>query len=500
MADKRDLRYFGATGILMMVLVWSLFSCQKDDEITTQSSHKLEFSVDTVLFDTVFTTIGSTTRSLKVFNRHDQKISISSIQLAEGMQSQYQMNVNGEPAVSITNVEIPANDSIFIFIRVTVDPTSQNSPLIVSDSIVFETNGNIQDVNLVAWGQDAHFIVGDTYLEGLSSKYKIIAAEGESVSWEDDKPYVVYGWAVVDSTGMLNIGPGCNIHFHQNSGLWIYRGGSIKVNGEKDSVVTFQGDRLDLSYQDLPGQWDRIWINEGSVNNEFNYAVIKNGFIGIQAETTQSDMGNVLVLNNTIIQNMELYGLFSIAYRILSANCVYGNCGENTIFIAAGGEYDFRHCTFANYWSRTIRQDPSFILSNNLIRFDATGNQILILGDLNTYFGNCIVYGINSEEMLYSEDEQAAFNYTFENSILKTEMDISFPINYINCLQNEDPLFVDYSNHNFRIDTLSPAIDSGNLEVVTNSIINVEVDPDGNSRISDQGPDIGAYEFIPQDN
>ncbi len=136
--------------------------------------------------------------------------------------------------------------------------------MIISDSIVFETNGNIQDVDLAAWGQDAHFFVGNKKIEGLSYPYIIVANEGETVTWEDDKPYVIYGWAVVDSTGILNIGPGCNIHFHQNSGLWVYRGGSIHVNGELDSVVTFQGDRLEMEYRDLPGQWDRIWINESS--------------------------------------------------------------------------------------------------------------------------------------------------------------------------------------------------------------------------------------------
>lgn len=489
---------FFKSGILIFLASLIFLSCQKDDIISTEPSYKLAFSTDTVIFDTVFTTVGSITKTLKVFNNNDQRINISNIQLAEGSQSQYQLNINGSPAISISNVEIPANDSIFIFVRVTVDPTNINTPYIVTDSIIFETNGNIQDVNLAAWGQDAHFIVGDQYLEGLSSKFKVIVGEGETVNWEDDKPYVIYGWAVVDSTGLLNIGQGCNIHFHNNSGLWIYRGGTIHVNGERDSVVTFQGDRLDIAYRDLPGQWDRIWINEGSENNIFNHAIIKNGFIGIQPETTRQDMGNILVMNNTIIQNMELYGIFSIAYRILATNCVYSNCGKNTMFIAVGGEYDFRQCTFANYWSRTIRQDPSFVLSNNLVFYDSEGNKNVLLGDLNAYFGNCIIYGTNDEEMLYSDDEGAQFNYTFDHSNLKTEMEISNSEFYINCQQNQDPLFVDYSIYNFRIDTLSPVIDSGSMDVVNNSLIDIELDLDGNSRITDDAPDMGAYEFIPE--
>jgi hypothetical protein len=228
--------------------------------------------------------------------------------------------------------------------------------------------------------------------------------------------------------------------------------------------------------------------------------VIKNGFIGIQAETTREDMGNILVMNNTIIQNMELYGLFTIAYRVIATNSVYGNCGENTLFITVGGAYDFRQCTFANYWSRTIRQDPSFVLSNNLLVSDANGNQSLLIGDLNAYFGSCIIYGLNDEEILYSEEEDAAFNVSLDHCLLKTEMDISDTEIYLNCQKNEDPLFLDYTKYNFRIDTLSPAIDSGSFEVVNNSQINIDLDLDGNSRISDDAPDIGAYEFIPQAN
>jgi hypothetical protein len=476
-----------------------LISCNKDEVISTEPSYKLEFSSDTIIFDTVFTTVGSTTRYLKVYNRNNERINISKIFLANGSNSQYQINIDGTPGISQNNIELGADDSLFIFIKVTVNPTLQNSPLIISDSIVFETNGNIQDVDLAAWGQDAHFFVGNKKIEGLSYPYVIVANEGETINWEDDKPYVIYGWAVIDSLGILNIGPGCNIHFHQNSGLWVYRGGSIRVNGELDSVVTFQGDRLEMEYKDLPGQWDRIWINESAANSEFNYAVIKNGFIGIQAETTREDMGNTLLLNNCIVQNMSLWGLFTLAYRVNATNSVFANCVDKTLFISVGGSYDFRHCTFANYWSGTVRLEPSFVVSNNLIIYDANGNPVTLLGDLNkAYFGNCIIYGANKEEIILSENNQVLFNYTFDNTLLKTELDITDQQFYINCLKNLDPLFVDQYKNNYRIDTLSPAINRGNIEIVNGSSVDITTDLDGNSRNQDESPDLGAYEFVPQ--
>jgi len=484
---------------LLVVITIIISACRKDDIIDTNPDYKLSFSSDTIIFDTVFTTIGSTTRTLKVYNRNSGRINISRIYLKEGASSQYEINVNGIPAASVSNMELASDDSLYVFVRVTVDPNNSNSPLVLTDNIFFETNGNTQDVDLVAWGQDAHFFVGNQKLEGLAYKYKIVAGEGENVTWEDDKPYVIYGWAVVDSTGSLNIGPGVDIHFHQNSGLWVYRGGSIHVNGEKDSVVTFKGDRLEPDYSNISGQWDRIWINEGSVNNEFNYAVIKNGFIGIQAETLEADENliNVLVLRNTIIKNMSRWGLFTVAYRVVAENSVFANCAENTLIITVGGAYDFRQCTFANYWSGSIRQDPSFTLSNNLTYYDGDGNPYTVVGPLNAYFGNCIMYGNVDEEILLSEDESAGFSYKFDHCLLKTEIALKEDPHFIECIKNNDPEFVDYDVNNYRIDTLSPAIDIGSINVIDSAYFDISLDLDGEQRTTDLNPDLGAYEFIP---
>lgn len=487
--------------IVLAILAGFIFvisACQKKDEVSTEPSFQLTFSTDTIIFDTVFTTIGSVTQYLKVYNPNDSRVNISNISLAEGNQSQYQINVDGASGTSINDVEIASGDSLFVFVKVSIDPNNSNSPLIVSDSILFLTNGNQQDVNLVAWGQDADYFIGNKYIQGLNYPYTIIARENIDTTWIDDKPKVIYGWAVVDSAASLTIGPGCNIHFHQNSGLWVYKGGSIHVNGEKDSLVTFQGDRLDYQYRDLPGQWDRIWINEGSENNVFNYAVIKNGFIGIQAETLESGTGNVLILNNTRIENMSRWGLFTMFYNVYSTNSVFANCAENTLFLTIGGEYDFRHCTFANYWSSSIRQEPSFTLSNHIIVYDANGNPILKQGDLNAYFGNSIIYGNLDEELLFAEEPGTDFIYKFDYCDFKTEMEISDEGIFENCFKNIDPIFVDYSENNFRLDSLSGVIDSGNMQVIETSVIDITMDLDNNPRTEDIAPDLGAYEYIPE--
>jgi len=485
---KLDIKYII---ILLLISTVVFSSCRKELKIDDNPSLKLEFSTDSIIFDTVFTTVGSITRFLKVYNRHDNAVNISSIRLLGGTTSFYRINIDGSPSIQEDDVEIAGNDSLFVFVRVTIDPTSGNTPFVVSDEISFNTNGNEQKVVLAAWGQDAHYIIADKNLGSL--RYKIVAAEDSSVTWPADKPYLVYGYAVVDSTGSLMIEAGAQIHFHYKSGLWVYKGGSLKVMGTMESPVVFQQDRLEPYFRDLPGQWDRIWLNEGSINNEINYAVIRNGFIGLQAETLQEPMGNQLILNNTIIENMSGIGILGRFYAINGINNVIANCGQLGILLQ-GGAYDFRHCTFANYFRDAIRQDPNLAITNYFV----DPNDILYVYNTDAYFGNSIIYGDKSEEILLDYDEQGDFNYKFEYCLMKTEMSISDQELFPGCIKNQDPIFVDAGVNNMALDTLSPGIDQGSINVINGSPYPSIIDKDilGVSRIN--SPDIGAYEFVPE--
>jgi hypothetical protein len=497
------------TAILASVMIIMLMAgaCRKDDAFLN-TPVSLGFSQDTVIFDTVFTTIGSVTQWLKVYNKEKQPVLIDHIYLAGGSNSMFRMNVDGKPATSVKGVELAPNDSIFIFVEVTVDPTNSNNPLVITDSIVFINKGKAQDVKLVAWGQDAHFITPDKKVGSIP--YRIIAAEGETVEWTNDKPYVVYGYAVVDSVGMLKIEKGTRIHFHNNSGLWVYKGGSIKVNGTLEEPVTFQGDRLDPYYRDLPGQWDRIWINEGSVDNEFNYAIIRNGFIGIQAEILDQPMGNKLILNNTIIENMSGRGLFSRAYNVEATNCLITNSGDITVFLAVGGSYDFRHTTIANYWPYGgSRQVPALVVANYEENFSTN---TVLAGDLTkAYFGNCIIYGSNKEEFLALDKYGGAFSYLLDHCLIKTTQNpVLKPAHYISCItRNQDlpsynpgeKIFKSYNDKDWRPDSLSVVNNYGALHVLSNAPVQpvsiIEKDLKGDNRLQDAGPDLGALEFVP---
>ncbi len=479
--------------IVIIFILSFLYSCNKN-EIQAEFSD-LAFSTDTIMFDTVFTTIGSSTRILKVYNTSNNDITISKIEIVGGVNSSYALNVDGIASNSITDLTIPSNDSIFVFAKVRIDPNNLNSPLVVEDSIAINIDQNYKYIKLLAWGQDANYIVADKFVENLPP-YKIVAKEGETVVWDSEKPYVIYGYAVVDSTATLEIAPGTRVHFHNKGGLWVYKGGSIKVYGTPDNKVVFAGDRLEPEYKDVPGQWERIWLNEGSENNEFYNVDIKNGFIGIQAETLDEPMGNFLILENVNIQNMTGMGIYTRRYGIVAGNCVISNCGNYLAALTQGGYYDFRHCTFANFWQKSFRDYPSVFVSNYFLNnYDNT----MYLSDLeNAYFGNCIIYGDRETELQIDDSQlQTTFNCLVDNCLVKSK-EFETNLKYINnCIFNKSPHFTDSIEYNFRLDSIiSAAIDVGSLKIIEESpVINLSKDFDNKSRLLDGKPDLGAYEF-----
>ena len=446
-------------------------SCKKRDVADTDPGLRLSFSSDTIFFDTVFSTIGSITQRLIVFNNHDQAVEVSSIMLAGGAQSNYRINIDGDSSLAVGNVKIAANDSLYIFVRVTIDPGQQNLPFLVTDSILFQLNGNIQQVQLEAWGQDARFLK-NALLEGTHL-------------WDSLKPYVIYGHIRLDTGALLEIDPGTKVYFHKDAYLAVSYQASIKAAGTLEHKIWFLNDRLDSYYKDLPGQWAGIYLEAGSGNHEFDHVIIKNGHYGIQIDEPGSVGSPMLRLTNTIIQNMTRDGLFAYGTTIESVNCVIANCGGSSVWVEKGGTYDFKQLTIGNYWGYSVRTAPALMIRN--YSYDTTGTQIP--GPLTgSFFGNSIIYGADADELVLDRMDGVPFELLFDHALLRTTADISDPALYLDCMANEDPLFVDPAFNNLRIDSLSPAIDAG-------TDMGVWFDIEG----VDRGvtPDLGAYEWVP---
>ena len=469
--------------LAVAAIVVSLYSCEQEGYLTSPDA-QLKFSVDTITFDTIFTTIGSTTQRFTVHNPYNENILISRIRLAGGDFSSFRLNINGEEGNEVFETEVPARDSIFIFVEVKIDPTGQNLPMVVQDSIEFTTNSNIQHIQLIAYGQDFELIKGQTI---------------KTETWTAAKPYLVYDYAYVDSTAELTIEPGTRVYFHKGAAMYVK--GKIIAKGTLQQQITFLADRLEESYKNVPDQWNGIILFSGSHDNIFNYCVIKNANIGLQVGTIEHEGYASVKLSNTRIENMAYAGLFALKSRIYGYNDLIANCGFYAVALLIGGEYEFYHTTIANYWgnySSKARSTSSLVISNVLIIEDSKGNKTSYNGDLEkATFGNSIVFGNYAQEIELGNNNENKFNYLFENCIMQVAdtFNTSNKDHYKTIWKGikYDPSFIDpYKEYNYQLDTLSPAKDVGKLVYGEQ----FPYDLLGKERTADAGPDLGAYERV----
>lgn len=514
---------------LLLSLFTLLFVTSCRNELDFESSiGELRFSKETVYLDTVFTNIGSSTYTLKVYNTSDKNISIPNVRLGKGQASKYRLMVDGVPGKEFQNVELLAKDSMFVFIEVTADVADANpTDFLYTDRIEFGNSVNFQKVELVTLIQDAVFIYPErtgspnnyTYeqinlgVDGDGNPIDITGTNlshtdptnGDELHWTNNKPYVVYGYAKIPENETLVVDAGTKVHFHANSGLIVADNASLEVNGALstydtdgnvilDNEVTFEGDRLEPGYADVAGQWGTVWFLPGSNGNTINHLTIKNATVGMLVSGNDGTPTPTIDMQDVQIYNCANVGILARTGKMVGRNVVVNNCGQASLACTFGGSYDFTHCTFANYWGA-----PS---QTCLVMDDYDGAAAYALTQAN--FKNCIFYG-STNLGIAIEKTGNTFNYKFDNCLIKfIDFNNQFASNplynfndttkYAGCfiastsLINK-PEFVNTNKNNFKIGENSIARNNANVAFSTfNDIL-------GNSRATSS--DIGAYEFIP---
>lgn len=475
--------------ILGVTMLLALPSCRKIN-VTTNPEDMLTFSVDTLKFDTVFTSRGTITRDFKVYNRNSNPIIISDIELAGGGNSAYRINVDAVFGSEHQEVRIEGKDSIYVFVEATIDPTVVDAPFLMKDSVIFTTNGNVQQVNLEAYGQNANYI-------GNSGELAVLSCSGASAIWDDPKPYVVLGFLIVDSCELI-IEQGTDIHFQGGtvtaaiqgetvslpSGVLFVTGNAhLEVNGVLNNGVRFLTDRIEPEFRDFPGQWGGIFLDAGSNGNTFDYAEIRNANVGIRVDSAAD-----LTISNSKIYELTNTGILAVHSTITAINCLIFDVGKHNLQLEHGGTYNFYNCTFANVSSN--HQEPILRASNYFVHPKANGTGHLEQNQADLYFENCIIYGTRSDEVVMDNPEEVTedLNFTFEHCIIKSDTFDIGTSDFINVV-DEDPIFSDANEYDYRLDTItSPAVDAGRVPTVS-----VPLDLEGNPR--GMPIDIGAYEF-----
>jgi len=497
--------------IVAFLIIWN-FSCKPTDNFDTSSDVMLEFSLDTLRFDTVFTELGSATRILKVYNRNKNDIKISKIRIKNNPNNFFRINVDGIAGNEATEIEIAGNDSLYIFGEVTIDPDNplSISPFVIEDYLVFETNGNTQEVLMEAWGQNANYIPS-RFSKGEEN---VLSCEGATFEFSDPKPYVIYGVLFFDSC-VVNMPAGTRIHVHGglaprfdmdnmkfliNDGRLIFFNSTLNVNGELNDPVIITGDRLEEPFADIAGQWWGIYVagTNPAGKNKINYLEIKNSIIGMAVDNAEVE------LKNSKIYNTSNAGLIGLRGRIDAENSLFYNNGSNAVRIIYGGDYNFKHCTLASYGV-----DAAALSMNNWLCLEQNELGQCISCDeyrLNANFKNSIIFGSRSDEISLENGDEcdpgstADLNYFFEDCIVRVDEltdqeGFENFFDFCNPCQNadnNDALFLDPNEDDYHLDTLSIA--EGEAEFIDS----IQRDLDGFLRASggmNEFPDVGCYEY-----
>jgi hypothetical protein len=432
----------------------------------------LSTSADTLSFDTVFVTTGSITQSFKIFNNNNQKLRLSQVKLSGGAASPFKINVDGTSAPEVGNVEIEANDSIYVFVEVNINPTSDSIPFIITDSIQIDYNGNKKWVQLQAYGQNAVFL-----------KNKVLTG---NVTWNNKLPYIILGGIQIDTGATLHISAGTRIFLHATAPFLV--DGTLITNGAKDDPVLFSGDRLDGDYKDLPASWPGIFFRNSSENNSLKHTIIKNAYQGIIAQELSSTSNPKINLSQCIINNIYDAGILGINTNIYADNCLISNCGSN-IETVYGGDYRFISCTVASYGNAYfIHNNPVLQLSDFVTR-----GGVNYTAPLNAFLQNCIFWGdggtVDNE---ISIGRRGTFPISIiVDHVLYKAKDAIANATFTSSIKNETPMFdsIDVSHNiydfHFNNHPNSPAVNAG---VVTPFLYDLD------DKLRGASPDIGCYQ------
>lgn len=468
----------------------------------------MTFSSDTLRFDTVFTRIGSSTRILKIYNPSREAIRISSLYLAAGAASRFRINVDGVPGTqTLRDIPIYPKDSLYVFATVTVNPNTPPtvSPFIFNEELRIEVNGNRQVVTLEAWGQNANYFPS-RFNKGVPV---VLSCQNGQLSWNDPKPYVIYGEVFIDSC-TLYIPPGTQIYFHggvvQNKQFGVFNDGilytlpqgKLWIAGTAEKPVTLQGDRLEDTYREAPGQWYGVILGRGSKGNKIQYATIKNSILGIYADSAAE-----CSIRNSRFINTSANGLVGVRASMTVDNCLFYNNGANAVQLVHGGDYQFNYCTVASYGGTS----SALGMSNFVCYDDPVNCRQRSQYRLNARFRNCIFYGSDADELILSDisggQEKSLFNVLFENCVVRVRdlltgqnrQFAAFLTDFCrNCINGSSTakVFRKADAGNFTLDSLSVAANKG---VPVLSPYPIRVDLLDMTRDA-TNPDIGCFEQL----
>ena len=383
--------FYVLIGVLLMV------ACEDDEKFSSGSGMRLDFEVDTLKMDTVFSGTPSSTYSFWVHNRHDTGLRLATVKLKRGNQTGYRVNVDGiyldnSNGSQTNNVEIRRNDSILVFVELTAQTTHQQEPKLVEEDLQFiMENGTEQAVKLRAWAWDAQ---------------KLYDPEiNEDTEIESETPLVIYGDMTVGEGVTLTL-KNTRLFFHDQSGLEVK--GTLRMEG-----CELRGDRLDRMFDYLPydrvsGQWNGVRFHSSSTDNELVGTVIKNAIEGVVMDKADLDANQPrLTMTHCVVHNSQGSGVKTINSNVKIDHCQLTNTGGDCLAVI-GGMAEISYCTIAQFYPFDANRGPALRFANE------TENPLK-----RFYCEGTIVTGY-ADDVVMGEGISDEVDYRFENCLLRT--------------------------------------------------------------------------------
>lgn len=442
--------------VLFFLLVSACFTGCSEEKVSSDPALRLSFSADTVRFDTVFTTFGSSTRAVMVYNPNRNAVNIQSVSVTTDC---FQLNLDGENDRSrLQNITLNGGDSLFLFVRAIINPLDVNSPVFLTDSVCFLVNGNTQRILLEAYGQNVSVIRS---AEGYTRM--------NDCRFTADKPYLVFDTLAL--TGATVMDAGATLYMHSGASLLLF--GSLDARGTLDAPIRITGDRLDklfpqVSYQMASGQWGGVYLlsQEGSeplLPDTLEHIDILSGNVGLYVYSANPAVPRKLVIGNARIHNHAQYGVVLLNADARVYNSEISNCASYCMYLS-GGSYLLAHNTIASFFGypntnlnihTTGREDvPAVYIS--LIDSTAPPASVRLY--------NNIITGAQARCLVLDTVLQSGFDGEFANNYLLADS-ILAPWCHDNVYAAEDDtvfvnthyLYKEYIYYDFRLDSISPA-------------------------------------------
>lgn len=485
--------------LVLMVALVAICSCTQI-HYSTDPDARLYFSCDTLTFDTIFTEVPSRTSSILVYNQSNDYLNISEIRLREGAGSSFRFNFNGKipnEDNELKNLEIAPHDSLYVFVELTAPENEDNLPVYIEDELLFTVNGNTNGVLLNAYGQQAitfrtHSFASDTTLT-------------------KDHCYLVFGYLHIPEGTTLTITEGTTIYFHRDAHL--IADGNIVASGTSAEPIVMRGDRFDhindvdhTPYDYMPAQWGNIYLQNSTSHYCFTHTHIRGGSLGIML-IGASRSNPTLQMESCIVHNNSGYGLYIQEGVAELSNCEFSNCGVSCL-TQLGGELQATHCTFANYYPWGMREGPAVAITNYVLN----GNRLTAFPISRCVMENSIIFGSIGTELELDRDTftNANYNVYISDCLIKAKQSTLPYYNNITWSHNQndlipgttlyesDTVFVNTSianrdedgYFNFQLAIGSRALNRANKSVSAR----YPTDLNGNNRLTDGHPDLGAYE------